>query len=151
VADAGPSAEATSDLLDFWLGSWEVLSPARERLGENDITAVLGGAALVERWRDAGGGEGMSLFYRAGGVWKQVWVTDAATHKEKVLIGRTAEGGVVFQGVVQRARGGQYLDRTTLTPLAEGGVRQVIETSVDGGASWRVGFDASYVRREANR
>lgn len=134
-------------LLDFWLGNWDVLSPARERLGENDITVVLSGAALIERWRDVGGAEGMSLFYCAAGVWKQVWVTDSATYKEKVLIGRTPHGGVIFQGVVQRLRGGQYLDRTTLTPLADGEVRQVIETSTDGGGTWRIGFDGLYVRR----
>jgi hypothetical protein len=37
------------------------------------------------------------------------------------------------------------LDRTTLTPLGNGRVRQVIETSRDGGKTWRVGFDAVYV------
>ena len=147
MSEAGTSADAASHLLDFWLGSWEVLSPARERLGENDITAVLGGAALIERWRDVDGGEGMSLFYCvAGGVWKQVWVTDRAAYKEKALVGRPAAGGVIFQGVVQ-GRSGHYLDRTTLTPLPGGEVRQLIETSTDGGATWALGFDALYVRR----
>lgn len=147
MADS-PSAGATTHLLDFWLGSWDVLSPARERLGENHIAAVLGGTALIERWRDVAGGEGMSLFYRvAGGVWKQVWITDGGMYKEKVLVGRTAEGGLVFQGVVARRRGGHYLDRTTLMPLRGGEVRQVIETSTDCGRTWEVGFDALYVQR----
>lgn len=148
MTDQSPSADATSHLLDFWLGSWDVLSPARERLGENDITAVLGGAALIEHWRDVGGGEGMSLFYRvAGGVWKQVWITDSAGYKEKALVGRTAHGGVIFQGVIHGRRGGHYLDRTTLTPLPGSEVRQVIETSTDGGDTWAVGFDGLYVHR----
>jgi hypothetical protein len=38
------------------------------------------------------------------------------------------------------------LDRTTLTPLADGRVRQVIERSSDGGTTWTTGFDAMYVR-----
>jgi len=150
VVDADPSTEATFHVLDFWLGSWDVLSPTSERLGVNDITAVLGGAAVIERWRDPAGGEGMSLFYYvAGGLWKQVWVTDDATHKEKMLVGWTPDGSVVFQGAVPRRGGGTYLDRTTLTRLPGGEVRQVIETSTDGGGTWTVGFDGRYVRRRA--
>jgi len=40
-----------------------------------------------------------------------------------------------------------FLDRTTLTPMEEGKVRQVIETSRDEGERWRTGFDAVYVPR----
>jgi len=37
-------------------------------------------------------------------------------------------------------------DRTTLTPQADGTVRQIIEQSDDGGTSWRATFDAVYRR-----
>jgi hypothetical protein len=133
--------------LDFWLGRWRVLSTADELLGENEIVAVLGGAAVIERWRGVDGDEGMSLFFydRVREVWKQVWVTDRWTHKEKELVATTPGGGLVFQGTVARSRGGEHLDRTTLTPLAAGEVHQLIETSADGGATWTVGFDGRYV------
>jgi hypothetical protein len=36
------------------------------------------------------------------------------------------------------------LDRTTLTPLSDGRVRQVIEISRDHGTTWQTGFDAYY-------
>jgi hypothetical protein len=52
---------------------------------------------------------------------------------------------VRFQGAIPLPGGGQYLDRTTLTPLEDGAVRQVIEVSRDG-ESWRTVFDAVYVR-----
>ena len=133
-------------MLDFWLGRWIVVSPEGEPLGDNEIVEVLGGAAVVERWRGVEGGEGMSLFFydRTSAVWKQVWVTDRGTHKEKQLV--SAHGGLVFQGTVTPPGRPAHLDRTTLTPLPGGAVRQIIETSVDGGRTWTLAFDGRYVR-----
>ena len=78
-----------------------------------------------------------------------VWIIQRATRpggvKEKTLIKEFEDGGVRFQGEITLPNGGAYLDRTTLTPLEEGKVRQVIETSRDGGKTWGVGFDAVYV------
>lgn len=53
---------------------------------------------------------------------------------------------VRFQGELPREDGSLVLDRTTLSPLPDGRVRQVIETSTDGGRTWEVGFDAYYSR-----
>lgn len=36
------------------------------------------------------------------------------------------------------------MDGTTLSPLAGGEVRQLIEISLDGGTTWQAGFDARY-------
>jgi len=65
--------------------------------------------------------------------------------KEKTLVEVLEGGGVRFQGRIPLKGGGSYLDRTTLTPDAEGHVRQVIEVSTDGGSTWRTTFDALYV------
>lgn len=77
--------------------------------------------------------------------WKQVWVTDGGNVKEKELIATLDDGGVRFQGTIPLEGGLSVLDRTTLSPLAEGRVRQLIEESRDGGRTWQVGFDATYV------
>ncbi len=74
-------------------------------------------------------------------------VTTPGGVKEKRLIARYPNGAVRFQGEVVTLEG-LVLDRTTLTPLPEGAVRQLIETSRDGGATWIVGFDAAYRRRD---
>lgn len=134
--------------LDFWVGRWTVWSDGQQ-VGTNRIFKVQDGCAVEEQWEDAGGGTGQSLFYYlpASGVWKQVWVTPFARHaggiKEKVRV--DAPGAAVrFQGTIERADGTTYLDRTTLTPLDGGRVRQHIEVSTDGGESWRTTFDAEY-------
>lgn len=138
--------------LDFWVGQWDVRVAGRT-VGANRIERILNGCAILEHWTDAGGGQGKSLFYYdvVADVWKQVWVTGRATApgglKEKTQVALRPDGGVRFQGRIALADGRTYLDRTTLTPLADGTVRQVIETSRDEGRTWQTGFDAIYIRR----
>lgn len=139
-------------LLDFWVGSWDVYVGDR-LVGANRIEKILGGCALLENWTAAGGSEGKSLFYYvpASETWKQVWVTENPSApggvKEKTLVPADESESVRFRGDVLLPGGGTYVDRTTLSPLTGGRVRQVIETSSDGGASWTVRFDAVYVPR----
>jgi hypothetical protein len=138
--------------LDFWVGEWDVTSGG-SRVGANRIEKILGGCAIMEHWSGAAGGDGKSLFYfnHVTGDWKQVWVTSVATVpgglKEKTLLPPRGDGALQFQGVVQLADGRRFLDRTTLTPLPDGRVRQVIEISADSGATWQARFDAVYSRR----
>ena len=139
--------------LDFWVGDWRVLVGTKQ-VGTNRIRKVLDGCAVTEEWTDARGGTGRSLFYVSPGtgLWRQVWVTNTALApggvKEKRFIARDPDGGVRFQGEIV-AEGVVVLDRTTLRPLPDGRVRQTIERSNDGGATWTTGFDAIYVRTEA--
>lgn len=146
-------SHAEGGALDFWLGRWEVLSPDRKTVyGRNRVVEELAGCAVFEHWTSAGGGDGKSLFFldaRRGG-WTQVWVTGntAATGglKQKRLIERFADGGVRFQGRYPGDGEDDIVDRTTLTPLPDGTVRQVIDISRDGGRNWTTVFDAIYVR-----
>jgi hypothetical protein len=137
-------------LLDFWLGEWDVFV-GDEQVGHNRISKVLDGCAITEDWHGAGGTHGMSLFYvDPDGAWQQVWVTGRATlpggTKEKRLVGRPDDRSVRFQGRIRHPEAGEWLDRTTLTGLADGSVRQVIEISRDNGRTWAVNFDAIYRR-----
>ena len=138
--------------LDFWGGEWDVTSGGSQ-VGSNRIEKILGGCAIMEHWTGAAGGEGKSLFYfnHVTGDWKQVWVTTNATApgglKEKTLLPPRGDGALQFQGIVQLADGRRFLDRTTLTPLPGGQVRQLIEISADSGATWQARFDAVYAPR----
>jgi hypothetical protein len=135
--------------LDFWVGDWEVYTTGtNDRDGHDRVEKVLNGCAVVEHWVDANGGEGKSWFYyyRPEKRWKQIWVTDVGFIKEKALIEEFPNGGVRFRGEIPLRDGSKILDQTTLTPLPDGTVHQVIETSKDGGKTWTVGFDAIYRR-----
>jgi hypothetical protein len=64
--------------------------------------------------------------------------------KVKHLVHTFADGGVQFQGTVTPMGVPPYLDRTTLRPLPDGTVRQIIDISRDNGRTWEVRFDAVY-------
>lgn len=147
--NAPPCAQVPAyQQLDFWVGAWTVTDAQGQQVGTNRIEKILDGCAVMEHWTASNGSEGKSLFYYDGTVWKQVWVTEHATAqgglKEKQLVETLDGGGVRFQGNVPLPGGGTTLDRTTLTPLPDSLVRQVIETSSDGGKTWQTRFDATY-------
>jgi hypothetical protein len=74
-------------------------------------------------------------------------VTDAGAVKEKAQVEDAPAGSVRFRGEIPLRDGRKLLDQTTLTPLPDGRVRQVIEQSNDGGKTWRTVYDAIYVRK----
>ena len=148
IEEIRPCNTPAHRLLDFWVGSWRVVAGEDQRqVGKNSINRILNGCAIIENWQSASGGEGKSLFYYHDfeKTWKQVWITDGQGFKEKHLIAVADNGAVRFQGEIKLPNGDIVLDRTTLTPLAENRVRQVIEQSADGGETWQVGFDALYI------
>lgn len=153
-AEHGGCASPAFSRLSFWLGEWDVF--VGDRLaGSNRISPVLGGCALLEEWSAATGGEGRSLFWVApeDRRWRQTWVTNApfspggVKEKREVLDATLPRGAVRFVGTVRDTLGRQWLDRTTLTPEADGTARQLIEISTDAGTTWRATFDGSYRRR----
>lgn len=108
------------------------------------IEPALDGHAAFEHWRGVGGDEGKSLFFAdpATGQWKQLWVQPGCVKKK--LHDPAWTDGVRFVGSAL-IRDLRIPDRTTLTPLDDGRVLQVIEQSRDG-ETWRVSFEAVYER-----
>jgi hypothetical protein len=143
-------AEPAYAKLDFWIGRWEVYDAKGSKDGDNRIEKTLRGCAILEHWREASdGSEGKSLFYyrRAEKRWKQVWVTDSGAVKEKAEVLDFPGPGLRFQGEIREPSGETILDRTTLTLLPDGRVRQVIEQSRDGGKTWGA-WEGIYVRKK---
>ncbi len=155
-ASAGCPSDPAFHALDFWLGTWRVTAGGRYA-GTDVVASELGGCAVVEKWTGADASLGMSLFvYDAfSGSWHQTWVTELATHvgglKYKTLVALYSNGGVRFQGILPAPPGEPpILDRTTLTPLANGTVHQAIEISRDGGNTWAMTFDAIYAHARSS-
>jgi hypothetical protein len=131
---------------DFWVGRWDVRRPDGRAAGTNEIERVLDGCALVERWTGAGASRGMSLnFYdAAAGRWRQSWVDNQG--QPLLLVGGLRDGRMVLESATPD---GAARQRITWTPLPGGDVRQLWETSADGGATWSTAFDGRYSRRAA--
>jgi hypothetical protein len=144
-----PPQQPAHHELDFWIGDWDVFDQQGHKAGTNRIEKILNGVALLEHWRGVDGHEGKSwfYFYRQENRWKQIWVTDEGFVKEKAFVEKLPNGGTRFRGEIPLRDGRKILDQTTLTPLPNGSVRQVIERSDDGAKTWKVSFDAIYRRK----
>lgn len=141
--------DARRQELDFWLGTWRVVgadgSAEGREVGRSRIETRHGGCVIVERWRSSrGGGSGQGLSYvdPADGRWRQVWVGSTGTVVR--YEGERRGGAVRFQGRVTSADGTERLSRAVLEPLPDGRVRQRIERSDDGGATWTEYFHGIY-------
>ena len=143
-AEAAPEACDSPEhrQFDFWLGSWDVYRPDGEQAGTNRLTAIHDGCAIREEWEGVSGHAGTSLnFYDpASGRWYQTWVDNGG--KPLLLSGGLNGDG---QMVLASPDGESPRQRITWTPEEDGSVRQLWETSEDGGGTWSVAFDGRYV------
>jgi hypothetical protein len=133
---------------DFWIGEWEVTTPAGGHAGTSSVQSVSGGCALLENWTSASGGHGKSLnaFNPAVGQWQQYWIGQDGNPTE--YRESTWEGASIVLRAHAPASGTTPAteQRLTFSPLDSVTVRQHGETSTDGGATWTTTYDFYYHR-----
>jgi hypothetical protein len=147
VGHASPCTAPEYRQFDFWIGDWEVRSAQGRVLGHNRITSILSGCALQEEWTSADAkfrGVSHSAFDPKDRRWHQAWVDTSPSRLD--LVGGMVDGRMILE---QRSRDGEAkaLQRVTWTPLPDGGLRQLWETSADDGGTWKTVFDGYYSRR----
>jgi len=145
----GPPPGCTTPMhrqFDFWLGEWTVTDAAGKTLGTNVIRSVLDGCVLHENWTAAGmSGNSYNIYFAAEKRWHQTWVDTQGTLLE--LNGGLREGKMVLEGEGPGSPTGRVKHRITWSKLDRGRLRQVWESSSDGGATWSTAFDGTYVPR----
>jgi len=129
---------------DFWLGAWRVTSRGKPA-GTSRIESAMKGCAIVEHWTSAGGGQGTSLnFYdRRTTTWSQAWIDESGNALH--LKGGLVAGRMILQSEPQDTPKGRTVQRITWSREGDAAVRQLWETSSDGGRTWTVSFDGLYV------
>jgi hypothetical protein len=132
---------------DFWVGEWSVFAPGGKRAGGSSIRLILDGCVVLENWKGGGGVEGTSfnIYDRTDRLWHQSWVDASGSRLE--LAGGLRGQSMVLSGFTTGPGGAKTTERITWTPLDGGKVRQLWEQSKDGGATWTVAFDGTYVRK----
>ena len=154
AADATPPGRPCSASeyrqFDFWIGSWDVYEPGDKLAGRNDIESIAGGCALLENWAGRGGFTGKSLntWDSERRRWHQTWTDSAGSllllegglDGDRMVLGSEAADAAGVPGAVRQ--------RIAWSRQADGSVRQLWETSTDGGKTWSVVFDGRYVRRK---
>ncbi len=143
-----PCSTAEHRQFDFWIGEWEVETPAGQKAGRNTIPAILGGCALEEQWRGAGGSTGKSLnmYYARDRRWHQSWV-DGNGGRLDLAGGLDDSGRMVLSGEMPGRDGGRELHEVSWQPLDGGRVRQHWRASRDAGATWQEVFVGVYIPR----
>jgi hypothetical protein len=131
--------------LDFWIGHWNVFRTGTQTMvGASRVEQIFNGCAIRETWSpfDMNEGGSVSSYDRAAGVWRQTWVDSTAERID--YAGRLENGRMIL--VAQRpARSGAASGQTRVTQWRDGEtVRQVGETSADGGRTWTPSYDYTY-------
>lgn len=133
------------DQLDFWLGEWRVVGAEGRLLGHNRIEKRHGGCVVAEEWTSARSGvTGGSMNYvdPSDGRWRQVYVGSGGYVFEYEA--ELRDGAMRFEGRLIAPDGTASPTRMVLEPLGDGRVRQTIEGSEDGGATWKTDFVGTY-------
>jgi hypothetical protein len=127
---------------DFFVGDWDtydVQAPG-EVIARNTVKVILDGCVLLEDYRQGDGlhGKSYSLYDAARQVWHQSWVTNRG---DLLLLDGGMRGDrMVFEGIERKA--GAPDARVRVSWYRQGdGVRETAERSLDGGKTWKIGFD----------
>lgn len=140
-----PCGDPAFRQFDFWLGEWtvkNVTNPQGTQGAENHITVDHDGCVIRENYTN-GAYTGMSVnWYDPGkGQWNQTWLDNQAY--ALVMSGGFENGSMVLASDASVSP----VNRITWTPNDDGTVRQLWETSADGGKTWTVAFDGLYTRK----
>jgi tetratricopeptide (TPR) repeat protein len=141
-----PCTAAEYRHFDFWLGDWDVSSPASPgRVSRNRISRIHDGCTVLEQYTTPSGYTGTSLnFYDVQRkLWHQTWIDNqgGALYLEGSLQGKSM--------VLSTTAGKESVQRITWTPLDDGRVRQHWEATTDAGKTWSTVFDGYYAKRAA--
>jgi len=145
---AGPPGAGCTDAayrqLDFRLGDFEVTAAEDTPAGLSRIESLLGGCLILEHWRAAISGHGRAHFFygRSGEAWKLVYVGDEGNILH--LSGGMEGDSMVLSGIndFDTFAG---LHQMRFFPLGGGDHKQVWTISNDGGATWTLIHEGTYM------
>lgn len=133
--------------LDFWVGDWDVVTPAGQPAGESHVDVILGTCVIFENWTGSQGMSGKSFNYidPETHAWRQTWVTDKGNVHQ--YTGEFSDHAMRYRRETKDASGQTTLHKMTLFDLGPGHVRQLGESSTDGGKTWTTEYDLHYHRK----
>lgn len=135
--------------LDFWIGDWDVYRTGTQELaGRSKVESAYHGCAIREEWRpfDLLDGGSLSSYDRAAKIWRQTWVD--ATGSRLEYSGQFLSDRLVLTGMRKNRTGAAETIRVTQYPQGSS-VRQIGETSPDGGRRWSPWYDYTYREHRA--
>ncbi len=135
---------------DFWLGEWDLVGADGKKSADDKVVQVLGGCGLEENWTGARSGQGLSFsaYDPATRHWHQTLMDDGGAVLN--LEGEFADGKMILVGQrpSQKEKGVTITHRIAWTPLPDRRVKQVWENSTNGGRTWRLVSEGTYVPKK---
>jgi tetratricopeptide repeat protein len=136
---------------DFWVGDWEVHDNAHGQalVGSSHVDLLLGDCMIFENWTGVYGGTGKSMntWNRDCSCWQQIWM-DSFGKVVYYTDGHLVNGAMVLVANKAASPKGAGLQRLSFFHLGSNQVRQLAETSADGGQTWRTTYDFNYIRKK---
>ncbi|MGE0130643.1 MAG: hypothetical protein AB7U82_21395 [Blastocatellales bacterium] len=132
---------------DFWIGEWDVQAGGQQA-GTSSVQLILGDCVIFENWTGARGmtGKSFNIYNAAKSKWQQTWVDSTGNVLE--LYGEFKDGAMRLAGEKPGPNGGKIINKLSFFPLEGGRVRQLWESSNDGGKNWSVAFDGLYIKKK---
>ena len=151
-ANAHPCAsDPNIHAFDFWIGEWDVqpTGPTRAPIGSGATSVVerlLDGCVIQENWLPLGGagaGKSFNVYNSVTKQWEQYYVDTRATITH--YKGAFREDDNLYYEADQFGTTNKI--RMTFFNQGPNQVRQLGHISTDGGKTWTVSFDLTYVRK----
>lgn len=134
---------------DFWIGEWDVfVTGTQNQAGTSSIESILDSCILFENWTGGNGytGKSFNLYNATDKKWEQIWV-DSRGGMIK-FVGEGRDGNLYYTADTKQSDGTVHQRRLTFFNLGSDRVRQFSERTTDGGKTWSVEYDLTYVRKK---
>jgi len=131
--------------LDFWVGDWDVYGKGGALAGHSHVELILADCVVNENWTDFAGNSGKSYntYNPSLKRWEQYWVDQFGS--TTFYTGNLEGPNMVYRADSFGPSGTPQQLRLTFSPLAPDKVRQVGESSTDGGKTWTTSYDLTYI------
>ena len=134
---------------DFWVGEWDVQQTGVPRApvgASSRVERILNGCVIFENWEPgpSGAGKSFNIYNTATKKWEQYWVD--ATGRITHYFGEFHDDGNLYYEADQFGTTNKV--RMTFFNQGPDQVRQLGHLSTDGGKTWTVSFDLTYLRKK---
>jgi hypothetical protein len=146
-------AQAEYRQLDFWVGEWDVRPynlPNGLVTARSIIERANGNCTIVEHYYTKGAyiGKSFNIYDASAKKWRQFWNDNVGQVLQFEGEYNEQEQALRYRSETSNRQGQKVLNTMTFYNLAPDKVRQLWQTSTDGGTTWAVAFDGLYTRRK---
>jgi tetratricopeptide (TPR) repeat protein len=136
---------------DFWLGEWDVsTTQGAIPAGTSRIELILEDCVVLENWKSLNSpysGKSYNIYNQALKRWEQYWVDNVGGNI--FFHGELLKDGVLdyWTDEIPQSTGPSLKRHLQFIPMGSDKVRQFSQGSTDGGKTWSVEYDFTYVRK----